>query len=603
VSFLLAALTPTPADAWVWTDDPVVEDADYGCTDTLHPDDPDVSTHDWTSISATGTLVSLFDDDVSPAISIGFDFLFYEVTYSDVYISSNGFITFISTFSDGCCSGQPIPTAFEPNAIVSLMWDDLYPPNGAVYYETIGDPGSQRFIVEFDGVPRCCGTSNRVTAQIELREGSDEIYLRYVSDGDATYTTAIGIEDDTGSRGIEVYYGMTSALDYADVTVLCAPIRDSDGDGFMARDGDCDDYNDTVYPDAPELCDGLDNDCNDDIDETHPRETFYPDEDLDGYGDELLPTLACVAPPEFTSVGEDCDDDCAACFPGGFEYCDELDNDCDGVVDDGVVYTTFYRDSDRDGFGVTGTADYTCEERPGWVQVPDDCDDLCPSCNPDAPEICDDLDNDCDGSIDEDLTVTVWRDADGDGYGNPASRQEACELMAGYVQNADDCDDIHGDAHPGGVEVCDRVDNDCNGVIDEGLLITFFADTDGDSYGDPESTTEACVPPEGFVENADDCDDAAEAINPGADEVVDGVDNDCDDEVDELPAPDADGDSDSDADVDADADADADSDSDGDADGDGDSDGDGDVSDEGCGCRAAGTPPGGTVSTFSLLAF
>jgi hypothetical protein len=608
ISLAVLVCAPSPAEAWVWTDDPVIETADYGCSDSLHPEDPDAPAHSFSSIAATGIAVTLSDDSVTAALPIGFDFSFYDIIYDVAYVSSNGFLGFLAGMTNGCCSGYAIPTVGNPDAVIALMWDDLYPPNGAVYYDTIGDPGSQSFIVEFAAVPRCCGTSERVTGQIELREGTDEIFLRYVTDGDSTRTTTIGIENETGTRGIQVYNGATNMLAYADQTVLCAPIRDMDGDGFMTREGDCDDRNPLVFPGAVEACDGFDNNCDGDIDEGFGRSNFYPDVDRDGYGNTALPTLACVAPPGFTAVSGDCDDQRAGVLPGGFEFCDELDNDCDGVVDDGVVYEYFYRDSDRDGFGVDGTEDYTCEERPGWVLVSGDCNDLCATCNPEGTEICDGLDNDCDGGVDEGLAVTVWRDADGDGYGNPPSEHVDCEVGAGYVTNGDDCDDIHAEAHPGAAEVCDGVDNNCNGEVDEGLLSTYYADGDGDGYGDEAASVEACAMPEGYVDNADDCADGDAAVNPAAAEVAgDEIDNDCDGEVDEGPGADADADVDADADADGDVDADADGDGDVDADADGDGDGDGDIDrpEEDCTCRAAAANGGGGFVTLvrALLSF
>ncbi len=201
-------------------------------------------------------------------------------------------------------------------------------------------------------------------------------------------------------------------------------------------------------------------------------------------------------------------------------------------------------DGDVDGYGVTGTEDYTCEERPGWVMLADDCNDACPTCYPAAEEICDALDNDCDGSIDEGLTVTIWRDADGDGFGNGPSRRDDCEIPAGYVENGDDCNDASDVVNPDADEICDGLDNDCNGSVDEELLSTFFTDGDGDGFGDAESAFEACVAPEGAVDNGDDCDDEDEATNPAAEEIVDGSDNDCNGEIDDIVAPDGDGDGD-----------------------------------------------------------
>lgn len=95
-----------------------------------------------------------------------------------------------------------------------------------------------------------------------------------------------------------------------------------------------------------------------------------------------------------------------------------------------------------------------------------DCDDLEPRINPDAEEICDEIDNDCDGSIDEGLLTTFHADEDGDGYGNPQSVIESCEAANGWVENATDCDDSNPHAYPGAEESCrDESDLNCDGEI------------------------------------------------------------------------------------------------------------------------------------------
>src|SRR6185295_18386709 len=104
---------------------------------------------------------------------------------------------------------------------------------------------------------------------------------------------------------------------------------------------------------------------------------------------------------------------------------------------------------------------------------------------------------------------------------------------AGYVVDNTDCNDGNSAIHPGAVEVCNLVDDDCDTQIDEGVQSTFYADTDNDTYGNPASSTMACSAPAGYVADNTDCNDGNNAVNPGATEVCNTIDDDCDSQIDE----------------------------------------------------------------------
>ncbi|MBI3250188.1 MAG: PD40 domain-containing protein [Deltaproteobacteria bacterium] len=343
--------------------------------------------------------------------------------------------------------------------------------------------------------------------------------------------------------------------------------RDADHDGYSTTGGDCDDTDPDIHPGATEVCDGVDDDCDGQIDE-NLQQIFYRDSDGDGFGTTTITTQACAIPTGYVVNSSDCNDSNTAIKPNATESCNNVDDDCDGQVDEGFPVTTFYRDSDGDGFGNIAVTTQACSAPTGYVALPSsgpyagrfDCDDTKSSLNPAHPALsvsdgCDGVDNDCDGLFDENAPqryscwgpnswqcgyvsslISFYRDADGDGYG-AGTATLACKQPKGYAPKGD-CNDSNAAINPKAAESCNGVDDNCNAQIDEQTNIALvYRDADGDGYGDPNvSLAGACSPQTGYVSRSGDCNDMTSAIKPGAPEVCgDGVDWNCDGKDPECP--------------------------------------------------------------------
>ncbi len=375
-------------------------------------------------------------------------------------------------------------------------------------------------------------------------------------------------------------------------------LEDIDGDGATAAE-DCDDTNPAAAPGLAETCDGIDNDCDGEIDEDDAIgvRRWFVDQDRDGWGRDSTEYAVACAPPTDHSYAErhgDCDDLDASANNGALERCDDgIDNDCDGVINEADDNTdpdtigTWYVDGDGDGFGDPLRAVEGCarpDDGEVWVTNPSDCDDgdalthpgaaasdgadLCTrdrdgdgygdsatgrafsagtdcddahaTVNPGAAEACDGVDTDCAGGL-----GPTEDDSDSD-------RWVSCTITASgwlgdpAVRGGDDCAPADGSRHPGADERCNGADDDCDGITDEADAVdagTYQPDADGDGYGAGAGGVVACTAPADHVLAVAgpgvDCDDGDPAVFPGATELCNGTDDDCDGTTDESDAADA----------------------------------------------------------------
>jgi hypothetical protein len=290
-----------------------------------------------------------------------------------------------------------------------------------------------------------------------------------------------------------------------DVTPCAAPTtyyQDLDGDSFGNP-------NAAIQACMPMAGLVLNNqDCNDNNAAINPNTVWYADADGDGFGNVAVTQTACVQPNGFVTNNTDCNDNNA------------LAN----------VVTTWYADTDGDGYGNAATSMQNCGQPAGYVANSTDCNDASAAVNPGAVEIFNGIDDNCNNTVDEGFTpINYYLDNDGDGVGGNTFVLGITSPGPNYVLITGDCNDNSAVMYPGNTETCDNLDNDCDASIDEGLIfLTYFQDSDGDTYGNLSVTLSACSAPQGYVLNSTDCNDQNSAINPGAQDIPgNGIDEDC----------------------------------------------------------------------------
>jgi streptogramin lyase len=292
---------------------------------------------------------------------------------------------------------------------------------------------------------------------------------------------------------------------------------DGDGDPDLS---DCAPLDKNIYNGAVEECDGIDNNCNAQVDEG------FADFDKDGLSD-------CVDPDD-DNDGDLDEVDCAPLNPGmfskGLELCDGLDNNCNGKVDEG--YPNFEGDGEADCID-------NDDDNDGDPDVTD-CNPFDPEVFHGALEFCDSQDNDCNLLVDDpgaEGCILYYKDKDDDGWGMDNKFACLCGPSEEYTATkGGDCDDSVLSINPNGKEVCNNLDDDCDGIKDNPGALgcqNYFVDMDGDGWGALQPVCLCWANAQYTTKNGGDCKDNDPAINPAAPEECDNIDNNCNGEVDE----------------------------------------------------------------------
>jgi hypothetical protein len=343
---------------------------------------------------------------------------------------------------------------------------------------------------------------------------------------------------------------------------------DADGDGFgysglskcvCGEDGtppytalsptDCNDSNKAQHPLAQESCNGLDDNCDEDIDNAGADgcQLRYLDHDKDGYGQSAAMKCVCGQKGEYTAIqAGDCNDDDETINPIAKEYCNGKNDDCDSLTDEEGTLgcNKYYLDSDGDGYGVEAILKCLCAPLGIYkAEKYGDCNDDDKDIFPGKPEVCDGKDNNCNGKLDEEGAVgckVYFKDQDNDGWGDSGIFKCLCSPAEIYkVLKEGDCDDNNKDVNVGKPEVCNGLDDDCDGKVDEDTkdCKDYFFDGDGDGYGVSGKKLCLCSPLMGYTATqGGDCDDNSVLVHPGVKEICNNQDDDCDQTVDNAGA-------------------------------------------------------------------
>ncbi|MDD5331877.1 MAG: putative metal-binding motif-containing protein [Candidatus Nanoarchaeia archaeon] len=420
---------------------------------------------------------------------------------------------------------------------------DIFPGATEIPYDGIDQDCSGKDLTDVDGD----GFDAVIVGGLDCDDNNFNVNPSITESCNGIDDNCNGIIDEEDSTGCVVYYydGDADLYGISDNKCLCAPFEKYN----TLVDSDCNDEDSTIYPGATEVpYDSVDQDCSG---------ADLTDVDADGFDAVIV-------------GGTDCDDNNFNVNPSIVESCNTIDDDCDALTDeeDSIGCGIYYLDNDADTYGIddskclcSGTDKYTssvntdCDDtnievNPGETEIiynginddcnaetldddldqdgfvlANDCDDNNANVNPDMIESCNNVDDNCDGTIDEGVKTVFYQDADADTYGNPSSTQLECVMPAGYVTNSLDCDDTNANINPVASEVCNGADDDCDDSVDEDLV----ADLATNQNGICAESLKVCNGASGWIEPNYTIITGYEIL----DSSCNNIDNNCDGFVDE----------------------------------------------------------------------
>ena len=410
---------------------------------------------------------------------------------------------FTLTQTPGCTN--PLANNYSPSALIDDGSCDI---PGCIYLASSNyNPNANWYdgscVVSGCTIPTACNYSSIAT----VNDGSCIMPLTYYADADA---------DGFGNSAVSQFSCTVPA-------------------GYVTNSTDCNDSNANVRPTAIEICNTIDDNCNGQINEGISFITYYADSDGDGFGNPSVSQNSCITLVGYVANNTDCNDANSLVKPTAIEICNTIDDNCNGLINEGLVFLNYYLDSDLDGYGA-GTAQSSCTPLGStFVTNNLDCNNLNANIRPNAIEICNGLDDNCNDLIDDGLIFqSYYLDTDSDGFGAGVAVNACSNPGSGYVTNNTDCNNTNPAIRPGATEICNAIDDNCNISIDEGLtFVNYYIDTDSDGFGAGTATNSCSNPGSGYVTNNTDCNNTNAAIRPGATELCNAIDDNCNSLIDD----------------------------------------------------------------------